>query len=248
MQNRPDLKKFTYLQKLFTGTSSMGLWQVWISMGNYIDFQGGRNKLHQHSYYEACIVLEGEGKFYHGRQVYRLKQGVLFIADPGIAHEIVSSGKNHLKIQFISFSFQQTDREINAERDNETNNLYYQYISTFLNRHDLLASDCEILESQFNQLSIISKTIHHGEWYLQSENIARSLVLKIIIITIKKEILTNSTRAIDSRLQIALRYMQDNPMSKLTIDEIARQACTSTRTLRRLIKKSLRQNGYPEKP
>ncbi|MCK5155425.1 MAG: helix-turn-helix transcriptional regulator [Spirochaetales bacterium] len=232
MQKRPHLHKMFHLQNQFIGKTVIGSWNVWINLGNYIDFQGGRNNLHKHSYFETCLVLDGEGDFYHGNMIYPLKKGDLFVADPLIIHEIVSSKTNHLKIQFVTFSFEKTS----DNRTDESSSLIHQYISTFLHNHITVINDSENLDSLFQQLSIVSETRNREKRYLQSESITRNLVLNIILETVQEDVKGNGFPAIDNRLQTALHFIEDNSFRKLSVDEIARQACTSTRTLRRLIK------------
>ncbi len=210
----------------------MGPWDLWISLGNFIDFRGGRNTPHRHSHFETCLVLQGEGDFHHGREVYSLKRGDVFTADPGIIHEIVSSGTDHLTIQFVSFSFQKTDNV----KCNESSRLYDQYISSYLTSHAAVVSDCAILESQFTLLSSVSGIEDYGEWFLRSERIAGNLILNIMLRSIDKEVEESIPSVMDSRLLLALRFMNDNCYRRLSVDEIAGQACTSARTLRRLVK------------
>ena len=236
MQNRPSIENIFRLQKQFMGTTTMGSWNIWVSLGNYIDFQGGRNNLHKHSFYEACLVLEGEGQFYHGDRYYPLRAGDLFIATPGVDHEIISSYTIHLKIQFVSFSFQKIEK-IEEKIADETSLLFNRCIKFFLDHRPVHIHNCTHLEYYFKQLQNISKKSNYGEWYLQSEGAARSLIVNIIIESVKEEIKIVQSLVIDPRLKIALNFIEDNPFRRLTLNEIAGQSFTSVRTLRRLMKK-----------
>jgi hypothetical protein len=63
-----------------------------------------RNRVHRHSFYEPCIVISGTGEFEHGAEQYALREGDLFIADPGIYHEIRSLKTKDLQLYFLAFN------------------------------------------------------------------------------------------------------------------------------------------------
>lgn len=62
-----------------------------------------RNRVHRHSYFEPCIVISGSGHFEHGKQVFRLGAGDLFVADRGTFHEIRSTETRDLELYFLAF-------------------------------------------------------------------------------------------------------------------------------------------------
>jgi len=210
----------------------MGDWEIWISLGNFIDFNGGRNKPHQHSFFEVCLVLEGRGMFLHKGKNTPLNKGDLFIADPETEHEIISHKTNSLKIQFISFSFQKIS-ETEQDRITSLNNMY---IASFLDKHSRVVRSSGTLESYFRQLKIISEAGNDGEWYIRSEGVARSLILEIMIMSIEEDSRREESSDMDFRLQTALKFITDNSRRKLSVEEIAGQSCSSIRTLRRLMK------------
>ena len=232
MQKRPDLYNKYNLKKQFIGTTVMGSWKVWVSFGNYLDFAGTRNNLHQHSYFEACLVLDGMGTLLHDNKIFSLNKGDLFISAPGLVHEIVSDKRNSLVIQFVYFSMQTLSRDI----EDETDILYDRYLATFVDNHRIVSNNCEDLETHFQELKILSEERNHGKWYLQSETLSRDMILDIILKSLKSEFVIEESSVIDRRLQMALRFMKDNVYRKLSVSEIAEQACTSPRTLRRLMK------------
>ena len=67
------------------------LYYAALSATRYVSFERvTRNRIHRHSFFEPCIVVSGEGEFEHGSKVFALREGDLFIANPGIYHEIRS--------------------------------------------------------------------------------------------------------------------------------------------------------------
>jgi AraC family transcriptional regulator, arabinose operon regulatory protein len=232
MQKRPDLYNKYNLKKHFIGKTLMGSWKVWISLGNYLDFQGSRNNLHQHSFFEVCLVLDGKGTLFHNERSYTLQKGDLFVTSPGIIHEIVSDKIYSLKIQFLYFSL----GKVTGEMEDEATILYDRFITAFVDNHKIVSGNSEELETQFHKLKIISEESNHGKWFLQNETLARNLILDVILKSVKNNFAREESSDIDSRLQMALRFMKDNACRKLSVREISEQACTSPRTLRRLMK------------
>lgn len=59
------------------------------------------NLVHQHSIYEACYVVAGEGVYMEKNKEYRLTAGTVFCSPPGIDHQIRSDAGMHLL--FVGF-------------------------------------------------------------------------------------------------------------------------------------------------
>jgi AraC-like DNA-binding protein/mannose-6-phosphate isomerase-like protein (cupin superfamily) len=209
----------------------MGKRTVWFSSGNYLDFRGTRNLQHRHSYYEVCLVLGGKGTFSHGDQVYTLKTGDLFIADPGVIHEIISARQDSLKIQFLSFDFEK--REQGQTDEEET----YQdrCIEEFLRHHVPLIQECSGLEYLFRSLREASLEDNSMKRYTRNENLTKALIMEIVLNSINGLEERYKDPAMDSRLQAALIYMDDNAFRKLSVEEVSAHAAISARTLRRLM-------------
>jgi AraC-like DNA-binding protein/quercetin dioxygenase-like cupin family protein len=76
-----------------------------VSATRYVSFERApRNRVHRHTFYEPCIVATGMGEFEHGSQLYALRPGDLFMAQPGTYHEIRSLTTRDLGIYFLAFS------------------------------------------------------------------------------------------------------------------------------------------------
>ncbi len=65
--------------------------------------QPWRNYWHRHSYYEVCLVHAGAGEFRHGDARFAVSPGMVFLARPGVLHEIESSELDPLGISFWGF-------------------------------------------------------------------------------------------------------------------------------------------------
>ena len=64
------------------------------------------NQPHRHTFFEVCLVGErGCGVFTHQGVPYALSEGDLFIARPGILHQIVNAGETRMELSWISFQW-----------------------------------------------------------------------------------------------------------------------------------------------
>lgn len=231
MQNRPDLFQLYNLNRRFTGNFRFGSRDVWVYSGNYLNFNGGRNNRHRHSYYEVCLVLDGHGRFDCSGKSFRLSRGDLFTADLGVMHEIISETEQPLEIQFISFSFSEPQQSAG-----KADELYDECIDSFIKEHAVIAAGADELALRFRCLAELNAEENNLKWYLQCEGIIRQLILDIIFHTATPEKIRQISLSLDIRLDSALRYICDNPERNLTVEEIAAHANTSPRTLRRLFK------------
>jgi AraC-like DNA-binding protein/mannose-6-phosphate isomerase-like protein (cupin superfamily) len=59
------------------------------------------NKPHQHSFFEVCYIVKGEGQYIDGQQTHLLEPGTLFLSRPYVKHQILS--QTGLDILFIGF-------------------------------------------------------------------------------------------------------------------------------------------------
>ena len=91
-----------------------------------------RNRVHRHSYFEPCIVISGSGDFEHGGDSYALAAGDLFLAEPGVYHEIRSLRSRDLKLYFVSF---QIARRSSDKNDQSRGLVPPSLITRFLARH-----------------------------------------------------------------------------------------------------------------
>ena len=192
---------------------------AWISLGNYINFAGGRNGSHRHSYYEVCLALGGRGRFDAGGRSWPLRPGDLFIARPGEVHEIVSARRPPLEVCFVSFAFGPA-----RAGDGEGAAL----VRAFESADRAVVPDSGGLARLFAVLVGAAD----GDGLVRAQ-LAAALVLEIMTRTVPPSPASREA-APDPRLGLAFRFMQDNLSRPLSVAELARQACTSERTLRRL--------------
>ncbi len=63
------------------------------------------NKPHQHSFFELCYIINGEGKYIDDGHTFHLTSGSLFLSRPFVKHQILSD--SGLEIIFVGFEINQ---------------------------------------------------------------------------------------------------------------------------------------------
>jgi len=72
------------------------------------------NKPHQHSFFEACYVVKGDGSYLEGGKTYPLHKGTLFLSRPYITHQILSGPD--MDLVFIGFETDQDESKPQSRR------------------------------------------------------------------------------------------------------------------------------------
>ncbi len=64
------------------------------------------NRPHRHTFFEACQVgAHGQGKFIVQGQAHVIEPGDVFVARPGVMHQIVNTGKPDMELRWVSFQW-----------------------------------------------------------------------------------------------------------------------------------------------
>ncbi len=86
-------------------TRSLGRYLLEGAVGGRCEFRTQpTNARHSHSYYEVCLATGGAGAYHHGGRDLDLARGDLFLAEPGVVHEISSWRTRDLELFFLSFT------------------------------------------------------------------------------------------------------------------------------------------------
>lgn len=93
-----------------------GLAADFVSWGFYDSRQAWRNYWHIHSFVEVCLAYSGRGRFRYGEEERDVGAGDVFIARPGVVHEIESSADQPLGIAFWGFTLRSERRRSSSDR------------------------------------------------------------------------------------------------------------------------------------
>lgn len=104
MPPRPQAPPQTWLTTLNRQPSALRIG----SMGVDVIYHGyaaehADNQPHRHSFFEVCLVGRGTGSFFVAGQAQPIGAGELFVARPGVEHQIVSTGRPAMELSWIAY-------------------------------------------------------------------------------------------------------------------------------------------------
>ena len=230
---------------LFYSSQIKGL-EITESYGNYclhiepgslctfnIDYPS--NRPHFHNCYEICLVTSGYGQFIHGNDLYKIRKGDVFIANPQIPHEISilhDSDNSENKLELIYFI-------LNIYSNLRTTPKLYEekLLYDFLNKHCIIRSANEHLYEYVNFIVNYSKNGHNQTYgiYQSIKNLVIECITALTIEQNKYFCDSHSKTVID----IALEYIRTNTRHKIFVKDIAAHCHISVRNLQYLFKKHL---------
>ncbi len=199
--------------------------------GNYrIDIESGghcrfdvqlTNSRHKHDYHEICVVLSGSGKYYHGGHMFALKTGDVFVADPGVIHEITSYETQDLALFFLTFRLTRVRDGSHSDED--------RLIEKFLKKHDIVALARTSLEGYV-------RLIEHGDGPSGVPMRARKEAMKWMCLEMAETLSGPLDLGKDDpapEVVLALQYIDRHLRRQVTASEVANAIGISERTLRR---------------
>ncbi len=84
-----------------------GAHRLAIETGGFVKFDVQlTNSPHRHDYFEVCLALEGRGEYHHAGRKFEITPGTVFLAEPGVVHEITSFVTRDLHLYFITLTLQ----------------------------------------------------------------------------------------------------------------------------------------------
>ncbi len=212
---------------------------ITIEPGNFCIFDRNMpsNGLHRHTCYEICLVTGGSGEFIHGREIYQVDKGTVFIADPGVLHEIrLAKGSNRDYADNLFLVVYRVHISLNAESTSQ--NYEETMLQEFLSSHAIISKTQKHLFSYlyFIETYTTQNTCSNYGLY----QIVRSLCLELLFSLVK-------TKGFPYRKQIpyvtivdqTIKYIGDNIHRRIYLSEIAANACTSERNLQLIFRKQM---------
>jgi AraC family L-rhamnose operon transcriptional activator RhaR len=212
------------------------LYHAALSATRYVSFeQVTRNRVHRHSFFEPCIVLSGSGEFEHGSAVFPLREGDLFIADPGVYHEIRSLRTTDLGLYFLAFSIARASR---TSRSGEQRGLRQEPIAEFIRRHSVHLPGQSHLIPLFEHAMKLSRNDvgqMQSPFYGDSAILLLNQVIAALTESARLSAEDHGERELTNRVADAIEKRLHQP---LRIASLARDCGMSERTLRRKWKSS----------
>ena len=207
------------------------LYHAALSATRYVSFeQVTRNRVHRHSFFEPCIVLSGSGEFEHGSAVFSLREGDLFIADPGVYHEIRSLKTTDLGLYFLAFSVARASR---TSRCGEQRGLRQETMAEFIRCHNVYLPGQSHLISLFEHAMQLSRNDvgqTQSPFYADAAILLLNQVVGALTESARLSAEDHGHHQLTNRVADAIEKRLHRP---LRISTLARDCGISERTLRR---------------
>lgn len=187
------------------------------------------NVPHRHTYFEVCLVGKyGRGEFIVQEQPHRVKSHDLFIARPGVLHQITNTAQPQMELYWVSFS---------AKPRGDAQSEAHALVRAFAHSRELVVRDEGRITALWQALRAVAEGDDKAGLRLQIQNIMTALLLAIAQAgagNVPAGVSTSSPPG-DELARWALRYIHDNLDRRLGIEEIADHVHISRRHLTRLV-------------
>ncbi|MCS7033477.1 MAG: AraC family transcriptional regulator [Phycisphaerae bacterium] len=191
-----------------------------------------RNYLHAHSFFEMCFAYGGRGTFRIRDQEHPVERGEMFLATPGLSHEIISSRTQPLGIYFVAFTLLRVPDHTASEADRPIDLLLESLGQT----RKFVVRPSPLFEHTLELLT--EEVASKPPGYTQA---IHGLAGKLILDTaraysegVPAEPLPPLERGSKAIVQTAARYLRDNYSRPIEVRDVAAQVHLSERHLSRL--------------
>jgi len=188
------------------------------------------NRPHRHTFFEVCLVGEyGMGEFIVQDRAHRVGPGDLFVARPGVIHQIVNTGCPNMELFWVSFGWTPAP----AKPPGEADSLLRAFAEA-----EILVAPGEQIVALWQALRAVAAAPPGGAYEMQYRALATALILGIAQAASGQggPTVTEPTGPDpgDLAARLAVRFIHDNLSRPLPLAEIAAQVHLSPRHLTRL--------------
>ena len=204
---------------------------VTASTGAYCRFdRTPTNSPHWHTYYEVCLALAGRGRFHHGGGGFELAAGDLFVADPGVVHEITSYETRDLELVFFTFTVREAAAPVGRGLEDRC-------VARFRRAHAICVRGQERLVRYLDWLEAEDARGAMGAHLARQQ--MRLLVFDMLDVLGAGAPERESAGAVpEDTLARAMRWIAAHVEQPLRVTDVAEAVHVSERTLRRLFRRA----------
>jgi len=203
-------------------------------VGEYYEFDYSKisNEKHQHDCYELVIVLNGRGTFFYKGQSDLLKEGAIFLSEPGSDHEIHINQNETMTLLYIMFN-------VNNNHDKRSLSYEEKILDQFYMGHKNIIEDQKQLFSYilFFEEYTSNKGSKNDYWFIR--NLENFLFNCLELFAEQKPDIDGVKNVTVDLFEKALDYIDKNLSFKITADNISDNINTSKRNLYRMFKKNM---------
>ena len=190
------------------------------------------NRPHRHTFFEVCLVGEhGVGEFLVQDRPHPVRPGDLFIARPGVIHQIINTGRPDMELFWVSFGWTPSSTKPPGEAD--------ALLRAFAESPILVAPEGHgQIAALWQALRAVASGPPGAAYEAQYQGLATALILGIAQAGVQADTLTvaepSGRGGDDLAARLAVRFIHDNLNRPLPLAEIAAQVHLSPRHLSRL--------------
>lgn len=191
------------------------------------------NRPHRHTFFEVCLVGEyGAGEFIVQGHVHQIGPGDLFIARPGVIHQIVNTGRPNMELSWVSFGWNPPPL---TKPFSDVDSL----LRAFADASTLVVSEKQgQIPTLWRALQSVAAGPPGPAYETQYQALVTALVLGIAqagtgldSVPLRESV---GPDAAERNARLAVRFIHDNLNRPLPLPEIAAQVYLSPRHLARL--------------
>ncbi len=204
----------------------LGANRIEIETGGYVRFDVQlTNSAHKHDYFEICLVLGGSGNYHHGGRTFELSAGTVFLAEPGVVHEITSFTTRDLHLYFVTLTLHSLDAPSAGQPD--------EIVNSFLSARQVTSRGHE-------RLALYLPLLAEGS---QGAEFASKQVLKLMTLEMLNSLceqpISGEERREEDEIARAFEFIDRNLDRRLPVNEIAGHLGLSERSLRRRFREKM---------
>ncbi len=190
------------------------------------------NHMHCHERYEICLCLKGEGRFLQGDDVFNISKGTVFVAEPHRFHEIQSSKENELYLFFFGVHIEKKEYKGLKEKKDT-------FLDGFLRRHYSTVEQCEDL---FHYLPLLDREMKKSTLGLNEK------ILELLVFDVLERLIGETEVDIIPSVNVreivihADSYVSQNLSKKISVEDVAKACCVSSRHLQRIMRMHFHQS------
>ncbi|MGI4792187.1 MAG: helix-turn-helix domain-containing protein [Janthinobacterium lividum] len=189
------------------------------------------NRPHRHTFFEVCLVgTHGRGEFVVQGQANTIGPGDLFIARPGVIHQIINTGETEMELRWVSFQWTPALKPIS-----EVDSLFRAFSNSPL---VVVREETGAVAALWQLLEVIAGASPNLCSEAQYQALTAALLLGIAQAGADSALTPlpepDSYEAGDLPARLAVRFIHDNLYRALPLPEIADQVHLSPRHLSRI--------------
>ena len=188
------------------------------------------NRPHRHTFFEVCLVgAHGRGEFLVQEQAHPIGPGNVFVARPGVIHQIVNTGEPDMELRWVSFQWTPP-----PQSSSEADTLFRAFSES-----SIVAAQSGTVDALWRALEAAAGEPPGLAGEEQRRLLATALLLGIAQAGAEQFAVPETTGTEPSNLpaRLAVRFIHDNLNRPLPLPEIAAQVHLSPRHLSRVFLK-----------